>query len=245
MSAAALLRSLHRPGDPLLLPNAWDAASAGLIRSRGFPVIATTSSGVAASLGFADGEQVTPAEMFAAVRRIAAAVDLPVTADIESGYGLMAADLVPALTGAGAVGCNLEDSDHARPGDLRDPDEQAERIAAVKQAAGSLGVDIVLNARVDVFLRGGSLDEGITRARRYVEAGADCVFPIMLSDRDAIRQFVGAVDAPVNVLRSESTPPVSELARIGVARISFGGGLMRVAMDAAAAALDQLLGETH
>src|SRR5215208_5836142 len=146
-----LLRSLHRPGAPLLLPNAWDVATARAVVDAGFPVVATTSSGVANALGYEDHEGAPGDEMLAAAARIARAVDVPVTVDAEAGYGMEPAELVAALRSAGAAGCNLEDTDHAA-GRLRDPDRHAEWLAAVRRAASEDGYGLVLNARVDVFL---------------------------------------------------------------------------------------------
>lgn len=241
---ARALRALHRPGSPLLVPNAWDAESARLVVRAGFPVVATTSSGVAASLGFAD-RQGTPAdEMFDAVRRIASAVPVPVTADVEGGYRLDPQTLADRLLATGAVGLNLEDSDHDHPGTLVDSAAQADRIARVKRAAAAAGTDVVLNARVDVFLRPGSLDEQVAetvrRARAYLDAGADCVFPILVTDEGAIARLVGEIPGPVNIMLTAATPPPGRLAELGVARISLGGGLHRSAMSAAQAALDRL-----
>ncbi|MFC8878082.1 isocitrate lyase/phosphoenolpyruvate mutase family protein, partial [Streptomyces ardesiacus] len=172
---AARFRALHHgrtPEDPLVLPGPWDAASARVFAAAGFPALATPSAGVAASLGYADGA--TPAdEMFAAVARIARAVDVPVSADVEDGYGLAPEELVERLLDAGAVGCNLEDS---ADGVLKDPAEHAEWLAAVREAAGDR---LFLNARIDTFLRGVD-DPGaaVGRAAAYVAAGADCVYPI-------------------------------------------------------------------
>ena len=232
---AEQLRALHHGAQPLLLPNAWDAASARAVVEAGFPAVATTSSGVAASLGWPDGQQVPPDEMFAAVARIARAVEAPVTADIEGGYGLPPEALVERLLGAGAVGCNLEDSDHGRPGTLLDAEDQARRIAAVKAAARAAGVDVVLNARIDVVLREvgepeGRLPETIRRARLYVQAGADCVFPIVVKDEASIRTLLDAVTTPLNILALPGAPAASRLGEMGVARISFGGGLHKAAM---------------
>src|SRR5258708_5156659 len=150
---AARLRALHAGSEPLILPNAWDAASARAVVEAGFPVVATTSSGVAAALGWADGEGTPSDEMFAAIGRISRVVDVPVTAHIESGYGLTPAEIVEKLLGGGAVGCTLEDTDHAAGKPLRDATMHAQGLRAFKQAARSAGVDIVLNARPDVFLR--------------------------------------------------------------------------------------------
>jgi 2-methylisocitrate lyase-like PEP mutase family enzyme len=227
---AGVLRALHRPGAPLVLRNAWDAASARAL-AAGAPALATTSVGVAEALGYADGGQLPAEEAFAALGRIVAAVPVPVTADCEAGYGLAAAAFVDGLLGAGAVGCNLEDTDHTT-GALRDPAEQATYLAAVKAAGRERGVDFVLNARVDVHVRGGTLEDGLARARAYRDAGADCVYPIMCHDAEGIAAYVEAA-AVVNVHVHPSAPDLARLAELGVARASFGGTLFRVAMDAA------------
>jgi 2-methylisocitrate lyase-like PEP mutase family enzyme len=239
-SRCDLLRSLHRPGAPLLLPNAWDVATARAVAAAGFPVVATTSGGVAATLGYEDHEGAPADEMLAAAARIARAVDLPVTVDAEAGYGMEPAELVAALRGAGAAGCNLEDTDHAA-GTLRDPDAHAEWLRAVRQAASEDGYPLVINARVDVFLGpflagGGAgtqedlLPEALRRANAYVEAGVDCVFPIALWETDALRRFISEVSRPVNVVRLPSAPSLAELAELGVARVSWGPFLYRDAM---------------
>jgi 2-methylisocitrate lyase-like PEP mutase family enzyme len=230
---AEQLRGLHVPGSPLLLVNAWDPPSARRLAHDGYPAIATTSAGVAEALGYEDGNVTPPDEMLAAVARIAAVVDVPVTADLEAGYGLEPAALVDGLLGAGAVGLNFEDTDH-EAGGLTDAERQAERLAAIKQAGRDAGVDIVLNARVDVFLRDGELDEAVRRGRLYAHAGADCLYPIGVRGRDAIRALVEEVGAPLNVLVMPGGLNLEELAELGVARASFGSGLMHTAMDAAA-----------
>src|ERR671918_2855924 len=149
-SRCDLLRSLHRPGDPLLLPNAWDVATARAVVAAGYPVVATTSGGVAPTLGYEDHEGAPAEEMLAAAARIARGVDVPVTVDAEAGYGMEPAELVAALRSAGAAGCNLEDSDHAA-GSLRDLDQHVEWLMAVREAASDDGYPLVINARVDVF----------------------------------------------------------------------------------------------
>jgi 2-methylisocitrate lyase-like PEP mutase family enzyme len=213
------LRELHHGERPLVLPNAWDAVSARLVAAEGFPVVATTSSGVAAALGYDDHEGAPPDEVFAAVGRITRAVDVPVTADLEAGYGLAPAELAERILDAGVAGCNLEDTDHRSGG-----------LAAVKDAVRSAGADVVINARVDVYLHGeGSeehrLAESLRRSRDYLAAGADCVYPILVIDEPTIRALVHRVDGPVNVLSKPGAPGLDELAAMGVARISFGGGL--------------------
>jgi 2-methylisocitrate lyase-like PEP mutase family enzyme len=235
-----LLRSLHRPGDPLLLPNAWDVATARAVVAAGFPVVATTSGGVAGALGYEDHERAPAEEMLAAAARIARAVDVPVTVDAEAGYGMEPAELVAALRDAGAAGCNLEDSDYAAGG-LRDHDEHAEWLRAVRQAASANGYPLVINARVDVFLGPylagagpGTQDElvpeALRRANAYLEAGVDCVYPIVLWEQDALRRFMSEVGGLVNVIRHPQSPSLAELAVLGVARVSWGPYLYRDAM---------------
>ncbi|MGW3344775.1 isocitrate lyase/PEP mutase family protein [Nonomuraea rubra] len=220
---ASALRALHVPGTPLILPNVWDAASARAVREAGFPAVATSSAAVARVLGYDDGELTPVGEMMAAVARVARAVEgVPVTADVERGYGLKPAELVERLLEAGAAGCNLEDSLPGR-GELVDPGEQAEFLAEVRAVAGDA---LVINARVDVYLYGpASRQEAVARGRRYLEAGADCVYPILLADEDEIAALVSELGAPVNVYFGARTPGLARLAELGVARISFGSGL--------------------
>jgi 2-methylisocitrate lyase-like PEP mutase family enzyme len=227
--SAAELRALHVPGRPLVLRNAWDAASAKAL-ADGVPAIATTSVGVAETLGYADGGHVPAAEAFGALARITAAVDVPVTHDSEAGYGLDPEAFVAALLAAGGAGCNLEDTDHATGG-LRDPGEQARFLAAVRAAAGDR---VVINARVDVHLRGGTLEDGLERARAYREAGADCVYPIFVQGEEAIAAYVEAAGV-VNVNLGPNTLPVATLAALGVARASFGAYLYKRSLAAAVA----------
>ncbi len=240
-----LLASLHVPGSPLVLPNAWDVASAKAVVAAGFPVVATTSAGVAASLGYDDDEGAPREEMLAAARRIAASVDVPVTVDAEAGYGMSLRELVEALAGLGAAGCNLEDTDHATGG-LRDPGRHAEWVSAVRGAADAVGYSLVINARVDVFLASRDtrpqlriLEDAVGRARSYLSAGANCVFPIFLSERDAIAAFVEAVDGPVNILAVPEAPTLAALSELGVARVSYGSLLQARVMER----LDELLRE--
>ncbi len=231
---ASRLRSLHVPGNPIVLPNAWHVASARMVEEIGFPVVATSSAAVAASLGTADDDSMGAETALAAVARMAAAVQVPVTADLGAGYGLRPTELVRGLLAAGAVGCNLEDSDHHGSGSLVDLDVQVERLAGVRAAAVQAGVAIVVNARVDVWLRmtgdpSDLLAEGVRRARRYLDAGADCVYPIMLHDRATIRSFVEQVGGSVNVLLRSGVPSVDDLRRLKVARVSLGPWLHRLA----------------
>src|SRR5689334_9451007 len=179
-SRSDLLRSLHRPGDPLLLPNAWDVATARAVVAAGFPVVATTSAGVAETLGYEDHERAPADDMLAAAARIASGVNVPVTVDAEAGYGMEPAEMVPALKLAGAAGCNLEDTDHAA-GSLRDHGRHAEWLAAVRHAASQDGYGLVINARIDVFLgpflagagpgtQEDLVPEAVQRANAYLEA---------------------------------------------------------------------------
>ncbi|MGW1076650.1 isocitrate lyase/PEP mutase family protein [Streptomyces sp. NPDC002537] len=226
---AASFRALHHaagPERPLVLPGPWDAASARAFADAGFPALATPSAGVSASLGWADGEA-PPEEMFAAVARIARAVDVPVSADLEDGYGLAPRELVDRLLETGAVGCNLEDTDRVT-GRLKDPHEQAAWLAGIRAAAGDA---LVLNARVDVFLKGREPDvaAAVERARLYAAAGADCVFPILAPPALLTRIAAGA-GVPVNALALPDGPSARELGRLGATRVTFGGGLHRRAI---------------
>jgi 2-methylisocitrate lyase-like PEP mutase family enzyme len=234
-----LLRSLHVPGSPLVLPNAWDVASAKAVVDAGFPVVATTSGGVAAALGFEDHEGAPADEMLAAAARIAHAVDVPLTVDAEAGYGLEPAELVDALQEASAAGCNLEDTNHPS-GALRDPHEHAAWLRRVRDAAS---YPLVINARVDVFLADREapqpqlVPEALERARTYLDAGVDCVYPIFLREADALATFVSEAPGPVNVLAFAEVPSLAELAEMGVARVSYGSLLHRLTMDAFASTL--------
>src|ERR687887_527861 len=231
-SQCDLLRSLHRPGEPLLLPNAWDVATARAVVAAGFPVVATTSAGVAATLGYEDHEGAPGDEMLAAAARIVRGVEVPVTVDAEAGSRMAPAELVAALRSAGAAGCNLEDTDHAA-GSLRDPDRHAEWLSAVRQAASEDGYGLVINARVDVFLgpllagagagtQEELVPESVRRAKAYLEAGVDCVYPIALWETDPRRHFMSEVGGPVNVVRLPQAPSLAQLAELGVARVSWG-----------------------
>ncbi|NUT98547.1 MAG: isocitrate lyase/phosphoenolpyruvate mutase family protein [Saccharothrix sp.] len=232
---ASLLRSLHVPGTPVVLPNVWDAASAKVVAAR-FPAIATASAAVSSSLGYGDGEDMPADEAFAAVARVARAVDVPVTADVERGYSLAPAEIAARLADAGAVGCNLEDSTPATEA-MVDLDAQVEFLGAVRAADPHL----VINARVDVFVHGGrDLDEGVARARAYLAAGADCVYPIGMP-ADRIEQFCRAVGGPVNIGHGPDGPTPAQLGGLGVARVSFGPGLQRLLL----AKLERLVDLVH
>jgi 2-methylisocitrate lyase-like PEP mutase family enzyme len=239
---AAQLRRLHVPGQPLVLPNAWDASSARRIVEAGFPAIATASSAIADVLGLEDGDRMPPDDAFAAIRRISRSVDVPVSADVEGGYGLEGEDLAQRLLDAGAVGCNLEDTDHWGGG-LIDSARQVGRIAAIRAAGHQAGVEIVINARVDVHLRevgdpGDRLAEALRRGRLYREAGADCLYPIMVTEESVIAAFVEAFDGMVNVYARPEAPSLARLRELGVARVSYGPWIHRLAMRR----VDEILG---
>jgi 2-methylisocitrate lyase-like PEP mutase family enzyme len=228
---------LHVPGAPLVLPNAWDVASAKAVVAAGFPVVATTSGGVAAALGYEDHEGAPGEEMLAAAARVSRSVDVPVTVDAEAGYGMEPADLVAALKGVGAAGCNLEDTNHAN-GSLRDPAQHAAWLRRVREAASEQSYGLVINARIDVFLanlgeatQGDLVPEALERARAYLEAGADCAYPIALWEAPALTDFISAAGGPVNVLAIPPAPSLPELAELGVARISYGGLLHRQSIE--------------
>ena len=233
---AQALRALHRSGEPLVLANAWDAVTAKNVEAAGFPAVATTSAGVALALGYEDHEHTPPDEMFAAVARIAEAVDVPVTADLEGGYGLGVDELVERMLAAGVVGLNFEDTDHASGGDsLIATDVQAMRIADLRQAARASGVDIVINVhQVD-----DPFDASLERGREYLGAGADCVFPIAVREEREIEKFASEF-AAVNVLFVPGVPDLARLAQLGVARVSMGGGLAHVSFSAHKQVLERL-----
>jgi 2-methylisocitrate lyase-like PEP mutase family enzyme len=233
---AERLRELHRPGEPVWLANIWDAGSARLVEAAGFPAVATSSAAVAEALGYADHQQAPVEEMLAAARRVAAAVSVPVTADAEAGYGLAAAELVDRLLEAGVAGCNLEDTNHAAGG-LVEPARQAGWLAEVRAAADRAGVPLVINARVDVFLGPGEdeldrVDRAVDRARAYLAAGADCVYPIKLTGREAIQRFIAGVERrPVNLGRRPDGPTPATAVELGAARVSLASGLWRAQQD--------------
>ncbi|GAA4554924.1 isocitrate lyase/phosphoenolpyruvate mutase family protein [Pseudonocardia xishanensis] len=247
---AATLRLLQ-DDDVLVLPNAWDAASAALIAAGGARAIATTSAGVSWSLGRPDGQNLTRAEMIDAVSRIAASVDLPVSADVEGGYGPDTDDVartVTAVIEAGAVGINLEDS-RAPGGPLFEPQEQDARIRAAREAASAAGLPgLVVNARTDVYLSGigpeaGRLDDVVARARSYAAAGADSLFVPGLLDLGTLSELTSRVDLPVNVMAGPGAPSVDELRAAGVRRVSVGQAIAQAAYSLARRAAVEALGK--
>ncbi|MGY0005437.1 isocitrate lyase/PEP mutase family protein [Micromonospora sp. I033] len=236
-------RSLHVAGEPLVLVNAWDAASARIVAAAGARAVATTSAGVAWSRGVPDGDALGRETAVDVVRRVAAAVPLPVTADIESGYGDTTDDVaatVAAVLSAGAVGVNVEDAWHAGGAPLRPVEEQSARLAAVRSAADRAGIPLYVNARVDTFLRGaGGVAETVARAEAYLAAGADGIFVPGVVDPDTVAALVAAIPAPLNVLAGPGAPPVGELAKLGVARVSLGSSVAEAAYAVARRAAEE------
>jgi len=246
---AEAFRNMHHGPGILVLTNAWDAASARVLEEVGVQAIATTSAGVAFSLGYPDGQRIRREEMAAAVSRIVRAVSVPVTADMEGGYGVTeeaAASTVRAVIEAGAIGLNLEDAtgDPERP--VLDADAHAARIRAARQAADSQGIHVVINARTDIYLKSvgepaSRLNESIRRGNLYVEAGADCVFVPGATDPATIESLCREIAGPVNIIAIKGVPPIHELGRLGVKRVSVGSGLMRAAMTLVRKAAAELL----
>ena len=228
-AAAVRLRELHQIGKPLLLVNVWDPAGARAVVAAGSPVVATSSVAMAGARGGTDSNRDREAA-FAQLRQIAAAVDVPVTADLEGGYDLAPDDFVDALLDAGAVVCNIEDTDYTTGDRLLDAEVRAAYLVGIREAADRRGVGIVINARIDAIIRhpqrdaAAVMEEVLRRARSYLDAGADCAYPIGLRDPALVTQLVGALGRPVNVNPSE---PLAALAEAGAARVSLGGGVHR------------------
>jgi 2-methylisocitrate lyase-like PEP mutase family enzyme len=229
---------LHRGSKILVLPNAWDVASARIFEDGGFPAIGTTSAGVAFSLGYPDGQKIPRDEMLDVVRRIAEAVEVPVTADVEAGFGSTpedVADTAREVIAAGAVGMNLEDGVEEKPDLLADVSRQTEIIHAVLEVAESAGIPFVLNARTDIFLYGVGpaetrLARSIERLNAYRAAGAPVLFAPGVKDKETIAQLARGIAGPLNILATVGTPPVAELQQLGVARVSVGSGPMRATL---------------
>ena len=246
---AEAFRAMHDRSRILVLPNAWDAMSARVIEDAGARAIATTSAGVAFSVGYPDGEAIPREEMIAAIARIARVVTIPVTADIESGFARDArevAETVRRVIDAGMVGINLEDQVHDGTPRLYDLDVAAERVHAAREAADSTGVPIVINARTDVYLLGiggpdTRFEQAVRRANAYRKAGADCLFLPAVTRRADIERIVPALEGPLNLLAFPGLPAIPELERLGVARLSLGTRLTLGAMSALKTTVAELL----
>ncbi|HEV2334778.1 MAG TPA: isocitrate lyase/phosphoenolpyruvate mutase family protein [Stellaceae bacterium] len=246
---AERFRAMHRGPPLLLLPNAWDAISARIIVAAGFPAIATTSGGVAWALGYADGEAAPWDEVVAATARIARAVAVPVTADIETGYGETpeaVARSIGDIIGAGPVGVNLEDGLKTGTPPIRSVADAALRIRAAREAAHAAGVPIVINARTDLYIKNigddkSRFDESVARGRAYFAAGADCFYPIGLRDAGTMGRLAKALDAPININVRAGSPDVAELEALGVKRASTATVLPLMAMGL----VRELAGQMH
>jgi 2-methylisocitrate lyase-like PEP mutase family enzyme len=246
---ADAFRNMHHAPPLLILPNAWDAVTARLFVKAGARAMATTSAGIAATLGYADGQNVPRELMMEAIARIARVVDVPVTADIESGYADSSkgvGESIRAVIKAGAVGVNLEDS----TGDPSQPlfalEQQIERIQAAREAADNADVPVVINARTDVYLANmgdvaSRFAETLRRLNAYREAGADCLFVPGVTDMPTLTQLVHGVPGPLNVLAGPGMPLVADLQRVGIARLSVGSAIMRATLALARDAADELL----
>lgn len=237
---AEKLRKLHHGPRILALPNAWDVVSARILEELGHPAIATSSAAVAYSLGYPDGQRISRGEMLATVGRIARAVRVPVTADLESGYGKTAeeiADLTKAMVAAGAVGLNFEDVTGDDESTHVETEIQVKNIRVIRKTSTELGVPVVINARTDIYLmpigpEATRFERTLERLRAYRDAGADCLFVPGLCDREIITKFVKALGAPLNILASTGCPSLNDLEKIGVARVSAGSSAMRAALGA-------------
>ncbi len=232
------LRKLHGGPRVLVLPNAWDVASARVLEELSHPAIATTSAGVAFALGYPDGQRISREEMLEVVARIARAVGVPVTADMEAGYGTTPKDMAEtakAIVAAGAVGLNLEDVTGDTESSPVEIALQAEKIRTIREVSASLGVSLVINARTDIYLmpigpEATRLERTVERLRAYRAAGADCVFAPGVKERELIEKLVKAVAAPLNILATPGCPSIPELEKLGVRRVSIGSGVMRSAL---------------
>jgi len=242
---ASRLLELHHGSSPLILINAWDAASAAMIQHCGFPAIATSSAAVANALGYPDGQKLPWPEMLLMVKRIARNVQVPVTADIEAGF---ASDLksleeyIQLIVAAGAVGVNLEDAlpGHEHFGPLYPLAEQVERIQTARRAGETQGIHLVINARVDAYWQSGvssedALRNTLERGKAYLQAGADCIFVPGLRNPDHIKTVIDHLrtvhpQGPLNILAGPGVPSIPELTKLDVKRVSYGSGPHRAAM---------------
>lgn len=227
--------SLHTSGRLLILPNIWDPIGARILEAKGYPAVATASAAVSASLGYEDGEKIKRSTLIDVLMRIARSVDIPVTADIESGYGKTLSALEESILQvieSGVVGINIEDS--LKEGEaLRPVEAQCKRIAKVREVANKRGVHLVINARVDSFLSSSfstnkeRIEEAVLRAKAYRAAGADCIYPVGPGDRETVIELRRRIDGPINILATASATPLRNLQEIGINRVSFGPYVFR------------------
>lgn len=238
INKARVLLSLHTQTALLVLPNIWNPIGARVLQAKGYPAVATASAAISASLGYRDGEKLKRSSLIDLTGRIARSVDVPVTADIEAGYGGTIADLAETINeviDSGVVGVNIEDSFEVE-GVLRPVEEQCERISVVRQVADRRGIPLVINARVDSFLSSSFVDHGdatedaLTRAKAYAEAGADCIYPIGPGDLETAAVLRAGIELPINILVTPSAAPLKALETIGVNRVSFGPFVFRACL---------------
>lgn len=232
---AQVLLALHTTGRLLILPNIWNPIGARILEAKGYPAVATASAAVSASLGYEDGERIKRSTLIEVLKRIAGSVDVPVTADIESGYGRTLPKLeetIHQVLDAGVVGINIEDSfeeGHA----LRPIEAQCKRMAKIREAADRRGIHLVINARIDSFLSDSfttneaRIEEAVVRAKSYAEAGADCIYPIGPGDSATVTELRRRIATPINILASSKAVSLSELQAIGINRVSFGPNIFR------------------
>ncbi len=243
------LRNLHTGSRMLVLPNIWDPIGARVLACKGYPAVATASAAISSSLGFEDGEKITRRTMLDVVRRVCRAVAVPVTVDMESGYGASISDLedtIRELIDTGAAGLNIEDS-LEEGGPLRPAQEQAQRIAAVRETAAAQGLDLVINARVDSFLSDRfstneeRIEEAVARAEVYGQAGADCIYPIGPGDVETLTLLRSRITLPLNALATPAAAPLDTMAALGINRVSFGPFIFRACLWKFASIADALL----
>jgi len=247
---AAAFVALHDAPEILVLPNCWDRGSARILAGAGFPAIATTSAGIAFAAGVPDGHRLSRAEMCAAVKQCADIIDIPLTADMEAGYGDAPEDVAQSVRQAieaGAVGANIEDAIEGEEEPMLDITLATDRIRAGREASDALGVPFVLNARTDIYLlnKGATpamFDETVARANAYAAAGARCVYVPGVADPDLIARLVAAIEGPLNILAGPKSLPTATLQEMGVARVSIGGSLSRACLSLVDAAATELRG---
>jgi 2-methylisocitrate lyase-like PEP mutase family enzyme len=235
---AETLLSLHTSGEILVLPNIWDPIGARILAAKGYPAVATASAAVSASLGYHDGEMIRCSTLIHLLERIARSVDVPVTADIEAGYGAtlsLLEETIEQVIESGVVGVNIEDS-LGKGGSLRPVEEQCRRISTVRDVADRRGLHLVINARVDSFVspaisdRDQAMEEAVARAKAYAAAGADCIYPIGPGDEPTVRLLRQRIPSPINILGSPTAAPLSVLREIGINRVSFGPYVFRACL---------------
>jgi len=236
---ALLFHELHHSGKMLVLPNIWDPLGAALIESLAYPAIATASASIAFTNGYIDGENIPFSEVLIQLSKIVKGVNIPVTADIESGYANTDAKLqknMKMIINTGIVGINIEDT-NKQSGNLYTIERQCQRIRLIRKVSEDMGIQLFINARIDVYIKGNTFvteeekfEETIKRGEAYVNAGADCIFPILMKQKHEIRNLISVLKCPVNILALPGVPDLESLNEIGVARVSLGPGFLKIAI---------------